>query len=203
MKKEYYTWHKSEIGYLDIIEPFINNSVILDAGCGTGWIGKILKEYNKNIRVIGLDNDMQGLAQSQLFENPVLCNINKIPFRDSTFEGIIAKDVIEHLTEPLLTMNEFHRILKSNGKIFVSTPDVKCKIFYDDYSHIRPYNRKSLTRLAEDAGFFIEDIWYSSNWPGLGRFMNIFKINRTPKIIRSINALGINRQNICLLARKN
>lgn len=200
MKQKYYGWHKAETGFMDIIEPFLDSNMVLDIGCGSGWVGKVLKEFNRDITVIGLDIDLVGLKEAKK-EERILSSAEKLPFKDNTFDGIIAKDVLEHLLYPLKAVLEFNRVLKEDCRIYISVPDVKSKTFWNDYTHIRPFNKKSLTHLLEDAGFRIEKLWYSASWPGLGVIMRFLKINKTPLFIKFLAMMG-RRQNVNAVAIK-
>ena len=200
MKRKYYNWHEPEIGYIDIIELFLDSYIILDAGCGSGWVGKLLKKNKSDVTVIGLDIDIVGLRKAKNCEIPILSNTEHIPLKDNTIDGIVAKDLLEHSTHPHLIMLEFNRILKKRGMLYISVPDVKSKTFWDDYTHVRPYNKKSLVSLVEDTGFSINKLWYTGNFKGLGVLMSLLHLNKTPNIMKELAKIGINRQNIHIVA---
>ncbi len=203
MKQKYYDWHPAEKGFMDIIKPFLDTNVVLDIGCGKGWVGKNLKEHNGNVIIIGLDNDLIALKEAKEYEEPIFCDVKKLPFKAQAFDGIIAKDVLEHSFDVISIMHECNRVLKNSGKIFISVPDVKSKTFWNDYTHVRPYNKASLTHLLEDTGFTVEKLWYNMNWPGLGLFMRFFKMTETPNFVKFVARLGANRQNVIAIATKN
>ena len=46
---------------------------------------------------------------------------HNLPFRDNTFELVIALNVFEHLYNPFKAAKEIHRILKPNGKVIIHT----------------------------------------------------------------------------------
>ncbi len=53
------------------------------------------------------------------------CNLEKgIPFSDEKFDVIYCGEVIEHLYNPDFLVKEFNRILKPNGHIIMSTPNL-------------------------------------------------------------------------------
>lgn len=54
---------------------------------------------------------------------------------------VILMDILEHLNNPLVTVKESFRVLKSEGKVFAFTPDNQ-KWVWDDYSHKRPFSKK-------------------------------------------------------------
>ena len=134
--------------------------------------------------------------------NLIIGTIERLPFGDCIFDGVIAKDILEHLLYPKKAMGEINRVLPQGGLLIVTVPDIKAKTFWDDYTHIRPFTKTGLTNLITDSGFVIKDIFYTANIPGIGILMRILKISKTPKIIKYINNFGAFRQNIFVIARK-
>lgn len=57
------------------------------------------------------------------------------PFRDQSFSEIECFDVIEHLTDIPLTMEEFHRLLKPQGLLKITTPHFSCANTFIDPTH--------------------------------------------------------------------
>ena len=49
-----------------------------------------------------------------------MCDAQHLPFRDSIFETVISRQVIEHVVDPLKMIDELHRV--SNYKIIVECP---------------------------------------------------------------------------------
>lgn len=62
---------------------------------------------------------------------------------DDTFDFIVANHVLEHLTDPIRALTEWHRILKSNGIILISVPDKR-------YTFDSPRRRTRLSHLLKD-----------------------------------------------------
>tara|TARA_B100000989_G_scaffold289375_1_gene261127 strand:+ start:410 stop:919 length:510 start_codon:yes stop_codon:yes gene_type:complete len=64
-------------------------------------------------------------------------------FKDSSIEEIYASHVVEHVNQKDIskTLSGIHRVLKSDGKFYVSVPDldILCRIFIDPKA---PYNAK-------------------------------------------------------------
>jgi SAM-dependent methyltransferase len=52
----------------------------------------------------------------------VLGDAHSLPFKDETFDLVIANSVLEHFHEPWNAISEIHRILKKGGVIILSTP---------------------------------------------------------------------------------
>ena len=111
-----------EYWFEDEIKIFKGCKKILDVGCGTGWFVKFLKENYPETEIVGIDVvDGRKFKDFEFF----LANIENLPFEAEIFDGIFCKDVLEHLQNPLHGLIELNRILKKDGKIFISVPDKK------------------------------------------------------------------------------
>ena len=117
---------------------------VLDVGCGD----KFLKEpfERKGLLYQGIDIDI------------IDFNNDKFPFPDNSFDLVVSLAVIEHIKNTENFLSEINRILKKGGFVFLSTPNwcYAFKNFYDDYTHVRPYTKKSLLKILSDFNF--EDI---------------------------------------------
>lgn len=51
-----------------------------------------------------------------------LCDAASIPVEDKTFNGVICSEVLEHVKEPKLVLEEAHRILKPGGVLLICVP---------------------------------------------------------------------------------
>lgn len=83
------------------------------------------------------------------------------PFADNCAIEIKAIDVIEHLDhytddrKPTIIefVKECHRILKTDGELYIQAPGWESEIFQIDPTHVRGFHRKSFD-------FFDPDTWY-------------------------------------------
>ncbi|HEX2913473.1 MAG TPA: class I SAM-dependent methyltransferase [Chloroflexia bacterium] len=140
---------------------------LLDAGCGAGPALPFLQK--QGFRLIGSDFIFYPLleAQKRAPEVPLL-NFDLaqgLPFTDSSFEVILASEVIEHLRDPLYFLQEARRVLASGGVLLLTTPnlwDVRrlgaaitrtTWSGHRDPTHINLMNPRSLSRLMKEAGF--------------------------------------------------
>jgi len=101
---------------------------ILDLGCGKS---KYKSENPKDI-VIGLD-------KAKLPGVDVIHNLEKcpLPFRNNTFDEIIASHVLEHIKNFVPLMEELCRIIKKNSVIKVKVPFYSSWGQYNDPTHVR------------------------------------------------------------------
>ena len=128
------------------------NGKILDAGCSVGNFISLCPE-----RIIGIDVDKDAveICKKKGFNAMYMDLDKKLEFPDNYFDAIYCNHVIEHTQDPLFTLREFYRVLKTDRKLVLFTPNIyrdKFK-FFDEYSHKKPLTPKSLEEIAYNVGF--------------------------------------------------
>jgi ubiquinone/menaquinone biosynthesis C-methylase UbiE len=109
---------------INICKPLIKNKMkILDAGCGSGNLLKLLEEK------ISLDNNLYGLDYNKninqinlSFTRLIRGDLRNLPFKEEVFDIIFCLDVLEHIKEVNKAIDEVKRILKKEGYIIVCQP---------------------------------------------------------------------------------
>jgi SAM-dependent methyltransferase len=112
---------------------------VLDVGCG----------INKLPGSIGIDRNARTCAD-------VLCDLDRFPypFRDKSFDRLQAVHVIEHVSDVVRTMEEFHRLVRPGGTIFLVTPHYTDFSSFCDPTHRWHLNSFSFRYFGENhAGF--------------------------------------------------
>jgi ubiquinone/menaquinone biosynthesis C-methylase UbiE len=81
------------------------------------------------------------------------CNLEmeKLPFEDNSVEIIFCFNVLEHIYNHKNVINEVYRVLKPNGKFYMSVPFLLNK-HADPYDFYR-YTDTTLDRLHNEVGF--------------------------------------------------
>jgi len=100
------------------------NSDILDLGCGTGRILKLLKENGFNrISVVDSSRIMIKICRNN-FDSIIFIQKDfrtKLPFKENFFEFVIlAGSTLNNIDKPDLVFKEVYRVLDKNGKFIVS-----------------------------------------------------------------------------------
>lgn len=67
-----------------------------------------------------IDEELRFCAESQRLD--VYCDADKLPFSDKTLEYVLSSHVIEHCWDVVSTINEWLRVLKHDGIIFMIIP---------------------------------------------------------------------------------
>lgn len=98
---------------------------LLDVGCGPGHLMYFLPKAN-NLSVFGCDiseNSLQRAREKGM--KTVKCNLwEKFPFPDESFDVIVASEVIEHIYDTETFIRELKRIMKKDGILIITTPNV-------------------------------------------------------------------------------
>jgi SAM-dependent methyltransferase len=79
-----------------------------------------------------------------------------IPVEDGTFDVVLNTQVLEHLSEPARAMASFHRVLGTNGRLYLTAPMV-WYLHEEPYDYYR-YTAHGLRYLLENSGFVDIDI---------------------------------------------
>lgn len=148
------------------IRPFLKGEW-LDAGSGSGEFANAM---SRHARVSGID--ISGTAVKKASRKFPKVNfrqagVEKIPFRNCSLDGIVAFEVIEHVLDTEAMFSEFNRVLKRQGMLCITTPQLtrlkalaialSCldSYFEPESPHIRYYTLKNLERELSSHGFEI------------------------------------------------
>jgi len=86
-------------------------------------------------------------------------NLNKeqgakyLPFRDGTFDKVVASHIIEHLDNPDYFIKELYRILKGSGTLDLYCPNFISKASKLDPTHKHVFNPISIVKKLKRVGF--------------------------------------------------
>lgn len=125
--------------------------VILDVGCGA----KPYEGLFKGKQYIGIDVKVTGHNEKKKSVDAYFDGIS-IPFDDKKFDSVVCTQVLEHAEDPDGLLESCHRVLTSDGKLFLTIPFVwnEHEIPYD----FRRLTRYGLKQILEKHGFVIEKI---------------------------------------------
>lgn len=100
------------------------DSIVLDAGCGTGLLFEHIAEKTKF--VIGSDISRgilkEGKKRAKNHKNAalILADADHMPFSDHSFDAVFAITLLQNMPNPLETLKEMKRVGKSNAIFAVS-----------------------------------------------------------------------------------
>ena len=139
------------------------NGMLLDVGCSGGTHMKYFAQNGFECKGVDLrDENVDGFEVRG-------CNIEteKIPFDDNTFDYVFSKSLAEHVNNTDNFFSNVSRVLKPGGIFVCMTPDWKSQMshFWDDYTHVHAFTRKSLRNALTINGFIGADCEYFYQLP--------------------------------------
>ncbi len=166
--------------------------MILDAGCGSGWLGEALKKYlSATVTAV----DLRTPSMKCNVDNSAVMDVRLLGFSEA-FDLVIAKDIIEHLSDPKSALEQFSKALKNNGKIIINVPSPQAPYLWDDYTHVRPFTKASLSHLLADSGFEVLFMKYlAAPTPGAA-------LMRLKGILDSLADKGFRKGDLLAVGRK-
>lgn len=158
-------WYKYTGHYLEDVASNVEGRV-LDIGCGQGHLLYRLKRKKKE--AYGLEINLKAVKVCSELDLNVRCGTLKTAqYPDNFFDSVIMSQVIEHLSSPVETMQEVHRILSRNGKVFIFCPNAgsylsiifsRCWHGWHVPFHFYAFTRETIHHLAERTNFVVEQI---------------------------------------------
>jgi SAM-dependent methyltransferase len=130
-----------------------------EIGCGTGYVLSGIQSKFPDLRLYGSDIFSNGLsfAEQRLSDVSLFqMDARRIPF-EMEFNVIGAFDVLEHIDEDDVVLQQMFQATKFGGGIILTVPQHRFLwSVVDEYSfHKRRYTRKELMKKVKNAGFQI------------------------------------------------
>jgi SAM-dependent methyltransferase len=97
---------------------------VLDAGCGAGWLSRILAQRAPEGRVVGMDISDEMLRRARRasvdFGNLVfiLGDVAEIPWEESFFTKVISVESSYYWPDPAKGIREIYRVLRDGGSFW-------------------------------------------------------------------------------------
>lgn len=135
------------ISFMELASKLVKpNELILDAGAGKCPYKRFFSHaHYESMDIIENLED--------LYRHTFICDIKNITREDNYYDTIINTQVLEHVEFPQRVIGEFYRILKPEGKLFLSAPQT-CGIHEAPF-HFYNFTKYGLESLFKNAGFKI------------------------------------------------
>ena len=200
-KKKYEANILPRWGSLASIKKLVGeNKTVLDVGCASGYLGELLMKEG-NI-VYGIDGNKEAIEIARKhYKEAVYFDLNDTNpdrleslFDGVTFDIIVFADVLEHLLDPETVLRNFGKLLKPNGKVIISLPNVALwrvrlnllfgQFNYTDYgvldrTHLHLYTFKTGKELTQNSGFQVLSDQGALNFYAFGVLMQTFPFLKT------------------------
>lgn len=117
--RRYHLWWTAEM-----LKGTKDTGLWLDLGCGTGWNLSVLQLLGHKRKAIGIDlsDGMLRFARAKNLK-VIRGDAQQLPFRDASFDGVLAKGVLHHLPDVEKAVAEITRVLKPGGMTIMVDPN--------------------------------------------------------------------------------
>ncbi len=145
---------------------------LLDVGAGSGGFLAQMRGLGWDVHGVEPDRSAVEVARGQLGLDVTCATLEEARFPEHSFDVVTMGHVVEHLPDPIGTLRECRRVLKSGGRLVVVTPNVESLGHYLSRSrwrglevprHLQLFSASTLRRLAELAGFRVTGLRTTAN----------------------------------------
>ena len=159
------------------------NKTVLDIGCSGGALAEKLAA--NGCRVIGIEYSKELAAEAaERCEDVLVGDVQSmdLKLKPESFDVLLFADVLGHLREPSAVLQKTRPLLKKNGEIIVSVPNIanwrtRVKLLFGkfdyaeqgimDRTHVHFYTLKTARELVESNGFAVKKIETVPSFPFL------------------------------------
>ena len=148
------------------LAEIFSGSAILDVGCKKAHLLDLLEAKNINCSYTGIDisetviddlKDKKGIFLTHDLMEP-------LPFPQNSFDNIFCLEVLEHLENPTFALKQFYSVLKPDGTLMLSVPNVYSWLRFignlagikDREGHIHSFTFQDINTLLGFTGFKID-----------------------------------------------
>lgn len=152
------------------------NKRVVDFGCATGYFSQILNQKQCVVTGIEINPEAAKIAE-QYCQEVIVADLDFVSILEilptHQFDVAIFGDVLEHLRNPWQVLRDTKQILKKDGYIVASIPNIahgairlsllQGKFEYTelgilDNTHLRFFTRKTVKDLLENSGYLLNDL---------------------------------------------
>jgi 2-polyprenyl-3-methyl-5-hydroxy-6-metoxy-1,4-benzoquinol methylase len=172
---------------LDLISKFRKSGKILDVGCATGYFLEAAKTKGYESYGVEFSDYSANIAKTKFGDGHIFKGtLEQSHFENGMFDVITMSDLIEHVRNPIETLQKAHRLLSENGIIMIMTPDtgslsyklMKQKWTHYKLEHFYYFNQKAIQQAALQSSFELvhyERAKKSMNIDYLHTQLNVYK----------------------------
>jgi ubiquinone/menaquinone biosynthesis C-methylase UbiE len=180
--------------YLSLINQYKPEGNLLDAGCGTGFFLKYVKERS-HFKPFGMEpnEELRKIAKINTRSSIVNGTLDKMPYKDNFFDVVTCLDVLEHSIRLNKNVSELKRVLKPGGLLLLQVPNYKSFMAiitgdkWDWWSvpdHILHFSFEFITQYMQKMGFtLVKSFSYQDSKDFIINTKGVFKKNVFRKVL--------------------
>jgi len=157
-----HSWQKSYVERIskDVLGKNYKGKLLLDIATGSGYIAVEMAKLGINVIATDLTpeaiNNLNEYKKKLSLKNlkTKISLAEKLDLPDNSVDYVVANAILEHIPDEKQAVKEWKRVLKNNGKLFITVP-LKFRYIYPflwlpnyvhdkKIGHLRRYDKKSL-----------------------------------------------------------
>lgn len=183
----YYLNPSQNSSHQKVLDYIGRDQIILDVGCSTGYLGKLMKDKGNVVYGVELDGSAAAEAKT-LLDEVIEADLDSVdfPWQNDFFDMVVCADVLEHLRDPIQVLQKLRKLLKRGGRLLVCLPNIahcsirikllKGEFDYEDTgildrTHLKFFTVKTAKSMLEDAGFAVNEVDFTYKSPRWFRFV--------------------------------
>lgn len=114
-------------GYDDLVSRVPGGSRVLEIGCGEGYGTSMLSAVSSFVVACDYAEETVTHARSKYGHTRIawiVCDAQRLPFRDDAFDVVASLQVIEHFTDTDAHLSGVARTLRADGFHYCATPNI-------------------------------------------------------------------------------
>lgn len=144
-----------------------HKGMLLDYGCALGHLGHAARGLGWDVIITDISFAAVQRAVAEFNLLGFVSDLAYPPLKPAAFDLITLYDVIEHIPEPKSILSALSGLLKQDGLLHVTTPDVgsisahllgKRWYHYKPREHLYYFNRATLPRIIESCGMKVVNV---------------------------------------------
>ena len=195
--------HRRRLAHLARIVRPQPREFIVDVGCGLGGLAFHLA--SAGARVFGMDRDAPTVAHGRHLMTRLggqvtlaVGDCRSLPLPADSVDKIVCSLVFEHLVEKQVTLGEFRRVLKGDGRLFIYTDNLTHVLMRvwarrfqrlltsghlrswgvgysgEEGGHVALITPSAMSKILREAGFSVRIVYSLPTIPVLGRLVSRF-----------------------------
>ncbi len=119
-----YVWRFGQDRRLDLVRSHVplEGRTILDIGCGVGAYVQQFRRFSPNVYGIDIEHDRVVIGNN-VAPNLAVARGENLPYKDATFDVVFLHEVLEHVEDDAVTVQEACRVLRPGGHIVIFVPN--------------------------------------------------------------------------------
>lgn len=120
-----YVWRFGQERRLDLVRRYVplEKRRILDVGCGVGAYVSRFMQLSEATCGVDVDPDRVREAHRRGARDTLAASAERLPFRDAAFDLVYLNEVIEHVGDDRLTIQEACRVTREGGWVVIYAPN--------------------------------------------------------------------------------